>query len=158
MNIRNRTETYAVPVPASPLADGTLSRIDWADAIAAPLPAGAPPDPAIWADRVFHQPPAWVVAALAARNAVVAPLGLKAPSSTRKGFPVLGRTDDELLMGLDDRHLDFRVSVLVRDGVLTVATRVRLRNALGRAYFAPVRLIHPIVVRAMLARAVAHAS
>ncbi len=55
----------------------------------------------------------------------------------------------------DDRHLDFRVSVLVEDGVLTVATRVRLRNRVGRAYFAPLRLVHPLVVRVMVARAVA---
>jgi hypothetical protein len=158
MTIRNRTDVHAVPVPASPLADGNLPRVDWADAFAAPIPPGAAPDPAHWVDRVFHRPPPWVLAAMAARNALVAPLGLKTPPSASKGFPVLGRTDDEMLMGLDDRHLDFRVSVLVRDGILTVATRVRIRNALGRAYFAPVRLVHPVVVRAMLARAVARAS
>jgi hypothetical protein len=90
---------------------------------------------------------------MAARNVVVAPLGLKAPRSAARGFPKLDGDEREVLLGLDDRHLDFRVSVLVQDGTLTFATRVRLRNRLGRAYFAPVRLVHPLVVRAMVARA-----
>ena len=115
---------------------------------------GSDPDPEVWADRVFHSPPRGCSPRRGIRNAIVAPLGLKGPTSARKGFPVLGREGREVLLGLDDRHLDFRVSVLVDGGRLTVATRVRLRNALGRAYFAPVRLVHPYVVRAMIRRAV----
>jgi hypothetical protein len=142
-----------VSVPPSPMAEATLPRVDFADAFAAPLPPGAPSDPELWAKRVLRSPPRWVMAAMAARNVVVAALGLKAPRSAARGFPKLDGDEREVLLGLDDRHLDFRVSVLVQDGTLTFATRVRLRNRLGRAYFAPVRLVHPLVVRAMVARA-----
>ena len=152
MTIRNRT-VREVAVPPSHLADASLDRVDFSDAFAAPLPAGADPDPQAWVDRVFHSPPAWVGAAMRARNVVASRFGLEAPSSTRRGFPVLAREEREILLGMDDKHLDFRVSVRVEAGTLTVATRVRLRNRLGRVYFAPVSRVHPFVVRAMMARA-----
>ena len=72
-------------------------------------------------------------------------------------FRVLGRRTDELLLGEDDRHLDFRVSVLLRDDGeaqwATVTTVVRFHNALGRAYFAVVRPFHQLIVPALIRRA-----
>jgi hypothetical protein len=41
---------------------------------------------------------------------------------------------------------------------VVVSTVVQLHNARGRAYFALVRLVHPLVVRAMLDRAVGRLS
>ena len=143
----------AVAVPPSAMAQRTLARVDYADAYAVALPPGAPRDPEQVAEAVFHRPPAWVLAAMGLRNAIVAPLGLKAPRSARRGFPMLDRDDHEVLLGLDDRHLDFRVSVHVEGATAVVATRVQIHGALGRAYFAPVRLVHPVAVRAMLTRA-----
>jgi hypothetical protein len=151
MTIRNRT-VYEVAVPPSPMAERTLPRIDYADAFAMALPADAPREPEALADRVFHSPPRWVSAAMGVRNALVRLVGLKAPDSTRAGFPLVDRDEREVVLGLDDRHLDFRVSVVVDGDTAVVATRVHLRNALGRAYFAPVRLVHPIVVMAMMRR------
>jgi hypothetical protein len=154
MTIRNGT-VREVTVPPSPMAERTLPRVDYADAFAVPLPPDAPRDPEAIASRVFHSPPNWVLAAMGVRNALVRAVGLKTPGSTRTGFPLLDRDEREVVLGLDDRHLDFRVSVLVEGDTAVVATRVWLRNALGRAYFAPVRIVHPVVVRAMMARAVA---
>jgi hypothetical protein len=134
------------------MAQRTLARVDYADAYALALPPGAPRDPEQVAEAVFHRPPAWVLAAMGLRNAIVAPLGLKAPRSTRRGFPMLDRDEHEVLLGLDDRHLDFRVSVRVEGDTAVVATRVQLNGALGRAYFTPVRLVHPIVVKTMMRR------
>jgi Protein of unknown function (DUF2867) len=91
------------------------------------------------------------------RNALVAPLGLKRPPRPSTRFPLLASTDREVLLGLDDAHLDFRASVLTceRDGrrVVTVSTVVRLHNRLGRAYFAIARPLHPLIVRAIMGRA-----
>jgi uncharacterized protein DUF2867 len=151
MTIRNRT-VQTVAVPPSPMAERTLPRVDYADAFAVALPADAPRDPEALADRVFHSPPKWVLAAMGARNALVRAIGLKTPGSARTGFPLLHRDEREVVFGLDDRHLDFRVSVIVEGDTAVVATHVWLRNALGRAYFAPVRLVHPIVVKAMMRR------
>lgn len=92
------------------------------------------------------------------RNALVRPFGLKVepPRSSaapvgpllpgaRVGiFRVFARRPDELLLGEDDRHLDFRVGVLLRDEgeaqYATISTVVRFHNGLGRAYFAVVRM------------------
>ena len=151
MTIRNRT-VRAVAVPPSPMAERTLSRVDYADAFAVALPPGAPRDPEQLARRVLDSPPPWVLAAMALRNAVVLPLGLKSPRSARAIFPLLDRDEREIVLGLDDRHLDFRASILVEGDTVVVSTRVRFNSALGRAYFTPVRLAHPIVVKAMMRR------
>ena len=67
-------------------------------------------------------------------------------------FPVAGRTDTEILLGEDARDLDFRASVLVADGRVTLGTVVRLHRTTGRLYFAVVRRIHPFMARLMLRR------
>ena len=36
------------------------------------------------------------------------------PSGDNGDFPILGRSREELILGEDDRHLDFRASVLLR--------------------------------------------
>ena len=58
-----------------------------------------------------------------------------------------------MLLGTDQSHLAFRASVLVEPARVVLTTVVALRNRRGRAYFALVRRIHPLVVRRMLARA-----
>lgn len=57
------------------------------------------------------------------------------------------------MLGVDDRHLDFRIGVRVDRKRVRVTTAVQLNNRLGRLYWAIVRLVHPLVVRSLLARA-----
>lgn len=99
------------------------------------------------------------------RDGIVGPLGLKTAQGFRRDgpaaarvdfFPILGEHPDEILLGADDRHLDFRSSLLRRpagDGVeLVMTTSVRVHNALGRAYLAVITPFHVLVFRAALAR------
>ena len=137
------------------LALRDIPRPDFADAAIAPLPGGAPTDPRVWAEEMFglRSMPAWVAAALAVRQAVVPLLGIdRAPRDT---FAIREQVDDEVLMAADDTHLDFRCAVAVDPvaRLVRVTTTVRLHGWRGRVYFAPVRLVHPIVVHAMLTRA-----
>ena len=69
-------------------------------------------------------------------------------------FTVLETDETELLMGIDDRHLDVRVAVVkpLDAGRFIIATAVRIYNRLGRMYMAPVGRIHPLVVKAMMRR------
>ncbi len=116
--------------------------------------------------------PAWVTKLMALRNLIVRQLGLKdvgpmtVPTDKPAGdyrigdrlgiFSVFGNTENELLLGIDDRHLDVRVSVLKQGGELasyTVSTVVKVHNWLGRAYMLPVGRIHPLVVKALMRRA-----
>ena len=66
----------------------------------------------------------------------------------RHVFKTVSRTDNEVLLGVDQAHLGFRASVLVEVDRVVVSTLVELRNRRGRAYFAIVRRLHPMVVRA----------
>lgn len=70
-------------------------------------------------------------------------------------FTVLDIEDDELFVGEDDRHLDYRL-VFQRDmegGRFVVAMMLRTHNLLGRLYMLPVSPVHRHLVRRMLLQA-----
>ena len=125
---------------------------DYADVIIVPLQPGTPADPALWARRLFslRAMPRWVVGALALRQALVPLLGIQ--RATDDVFAVREQDGDEVLLAADDRHLDFRCAVAVDRAarLLLVTTTVRLHGWRGQAYFLPVRVLHPLVVRAMI--------
>lgn len=110
---------------------------------------------------------------MAIRNAIVKRLGLKDVGSMRGRinrpadayrpgdrmgiFDIFALDRHELLLGINDSHLDVRVSVL-KDGTTdathyTVSAVVHVKNWLGRLYMLPVGRIHPRVVHAMMRRA-----
>ncbi len=115
--------------------------------------------------RVMGRAPGWIGRLTSLRNALVKPLGLKTePDATpadplRVGnFPLLSRTPERVVLGLDDRHLDFRVYVDVENlgegrQAITASTEVKTHNALGRVYLAFVKPFHRMIVPAMLAQA-----
>ena len=117
----------------------------------------------------FSSGPRWVGRLFALRNAIVGPLGLKASGISRENlaqfrcqpgdkvglFKVMQRTPQEVILGEDDRHLDFRVSLFLSPAggpvrTLTVSTTVHFHNRWGRLYFFPVKPFHRRLVPAML--------
>jgi hypothetical protein len=109
--------------------------------------------------------PAWVVALLVVRNIVVWPFGLKTGDGiatterpdVKAGdvlsiFPVHMLGEDEAILGDDDRHLDYRISVMrfAAPSRVVVSTWVRPHNWLGRAYLAIVLPFHKVIVPAMM--------
>ena len=99
--------------------------------------------------------PAWVGFLMALRNLMMKPFGLRtsAPKGDRIGyFPVVRRGADEILLGFNDRHLDFRIAFLRRDKLAYFATWVRPHNLLGRAYLWMVLPFHRVIVRNAMAR------
>lgn len=141
----------ATAVPATPLLADALPRVDWSDAFAVAAYPGMPTDPQVWADAVFRDPPRWVVALLGVRNALVGLVGIARDDGS--AFDSLACTGDEVLLGTDAGHLDFRVSVLREPDRVVLSTVVRLHGWRGPAYSAVVRVVHPMIVRAMLTRA-----
>lgn len=109
--------------------------------------------------RAFSRAPDWVMPLMALRTLLVKPFGLKSgrePSAApRIGlFPLISREPDRIVMGLDDRHLDFRLIVdLSGEGAATATTLVRTHNLGGRLYLATIMPFHRLIVPAMLARA-----
>ncbi len=118
------------------------------------------------AERAFGRAPAWIGRLLQVRNVLTAPFGLKpgrlelGDTQDRVGlFPLLRQSDDRIVLGLDDRHLDFRLLVDVRDlgagqQSVTATTVVKTHNLLGRAYLAAILPFHRVIVKTMLAQAV----
>lgn len=114
------------------------------------------------AERMMAGKSWWIDALLALRNIIVAPFGLKDgkhknPSLDIIGiFPVVSETPDRLIAGFDDKHLDFRVVVLVVEAsqrrTVTATTLVMTHNLLGRAYLAIIMPFHKVIVRSMLRR------
>jgi hypothetical protein len=73
-------------------------------------------------------------------------------------FPLLSKSARELVVGEDDRHLDFRVAILLRTSAagareLVVVTVVHCHNRLGRAYLALIAPFHRVIAQASLEQA-----
>jgi hypothetical protein len=158
-----------VELPAGTLGALAFPHPDYADAYRVRLPDEAPSDPEAITLAVLGTAPGWVALLMRVRDWLVGMIGLKTSEQLlrrdgrRAGprsiddlgiFNVFERRADELLLGENDRHLDFRVSVLVRNDSggnwAIVSTVVRFNNWLGRAYFLPVRLFHKLIVPAMI--------
>ncbi|SFC90158.1 DUF2867 domain-containing protein [Streptomyces aidingensis] len=146
-----RPRAVPAPPPEAGLARRALHRVDFADAWQVRLHPAMPGDPDTWA-AAFARPPVAVRALLLLRQALVGLIGIR-PGPARGGFPETGRTEHELLLGLDAGHLDFRLSVLTTGRAVTFTTVTAIHNRRGRLYWAVVRRLHPAVVRAMARRA-----
>ncbi len=100
--------------------------------------------------------PRWTLALVALRNRIVGPLGLKtgavARARTAGIFPICKDSPDEMIVGLDDRHLDFRLAVFRQEGRVYLSTWVRPHNLAGRVYLRLVLPFHSIICRGMVAR------
>ncbi len=142
-----------------------------ADAYAIELPADASADPEALARFIFSRRSAWMSGLMAVRDAIVAGFGLK----TAKGFRETGLANNEnrigifkiyeihpaeIVLGEDDKHLDFRLSLLCSDTPppsngrrLSVSTVVHCHNRLGRAYIFVIAPFHRAIVRASIRRA-----
>ncbi len=110
--------------------------------------------------------PAWVGYLMQLRDFVVRPFGLKTEDKIKKVqldsnsefdfAPILFSNDNEIIMGMNDKHLYFRLSVLKVTGQentqIFLTTVVRFNNWGGRIYFAVIRIFHGLIVRTMLKR------
>lgn len=159
-----KIEPAALP-PASRLSS-SHGRADFADAFSVELPETASGNAEELAGHIFTQQPGWVAMLMSIRDGLVRPFGLKravdfqASGGDRIGiFRVFERYRDEIILGEDDRHLDFRVSVLLQPAAddrprrLIVTTLVFYNRLLGRAYIALIAPFHRMVVRTSLDRA-----
>lgn len=112
------------------------------------------------AAEVFTTFPDWVRFLMRIRRVATAPFGLMNDGpGTQDGigiFPVETDTGTEVIAGFNDRHLNFRVSILSHDGRISAATWVHPHNLGGRLYLAAIMPFHKLIVRNGLARVAAH--
>jgi hypothetical protein len=113
--------------------------------------------------------PQWVNSLMTLRNKIVGIFGLKTavqkqgdnfkfePGEQLDIFKLYNITENELIMGEDDKHLNFRVSLLLDEVTnntnkkrIILTTMVEFKNLFGRLYFLPVKPFHQLIVKETL--------
>ena len=158
----------ATEIPPESALTPWLAGSDFHDAYEAPLWDATLSPTEIYL-RAARATPKWVADLMTLRNRIVVwfgirdvggfdPRSLKAAGEYRPGdrigiFNVFSISENELVLGIDDNHLDVRVSIVKQAHSYVVSTIVHVHNWMGRLYMAPVGRIHPVIVRAMMRRA-----
>jgi hypothetical protein len=125
------------------------------DAWSAPIKLSETADAVEWAHAVFTLPPS-VVFLMRVRDALARPFGLATGWTDLMpytGFPLIAEGPNEVVLGLDDKHLDFKVGITTSDGRVVMTTVLRINNSFGHLYWAVVRPFHHWLARDMLGRA-----
>jgi hypothetical protein len=138
---------------------------DLSDAFAIALPHPAAADVVELAKAVFSNPPPIVAPLMRLRDLIMARFGVKTAAEIRRAaaqqplgaigaFRVKEIASKEVVMGEDDRHLNFNTSFLVRQTAegreLVWSTVVHCNNRLGRFYLAAIAPVHRRLLPAYL--------
>ena len=126
------------------------------------------------AQRLFTGLPCWINSLLAARDIGVSVFGLKTTAGLPRNeemresvqvgdqinfFPVRSIEENEIILGEDDRHLDFKIAVR-RDGEnadrISLATWVHTHNPLGAIYLHTITAFHILIVNSRLTALARH--
>lgn len=125
-------------------------------------------------EAVLGHHPRWARLLLLMRNRLAGWAGLEVPPDTsvrrfeRKPhyavgdtigpWPIFSLTDNELIAGRDNKHLDFRVSVLRLDAptpTVAISTICNVHNRFGKAYLFVIVPFHRWAMRQLMRRALA---
>lgn len=113
----------------------------------------------------FSSAPKWIEKLFDFRNKIVAVFGLKTSTKNqeindckfnvgeRLGlFQVFDKNENELILGEDDKHLNFRISLFIdhQSKEIIITTTVIYNNWFGKLYFLPVKPFHRFIVPSML--------
>ncbi|MGL9618909.1 DUF2867 domain-containing protein [Bradyrhizobium sp. U531] len=157
----------------SVLGNDLIERADFGDAYRAPL---SRPDLTVIEIffAIFAERPGWMNLMLIARNRAAALAGLEVPTTSeimkveRRGhysvgekigpWPIFFLGSDELVAGRDNKHMDFRLSVMkVHDGIgpsAVVSTLCMTHNKFGQYYLSCIVPFHRLGLQKLMADAV----
>ncbi len=144
-------QVTAIPLPAESALHAWRKNGDFLDcyAVASDIPVRQ-------AANIIADFPSWAQFLLVIRRIVTAPFGLNndGPEADDKMgiFPIESETPAEVIAGFDDKHLNFRVSVLKHDGQISLATWVAPHNIGGRIYLAAIMPFHIAIAKNALRR------
>ena len=139
------THTTKTELPRHALLHRYVQKGDFLDCYK--CPTALPVDTAAARAMAF---PFWASWLLRLRNALMAPLGLTAaiPDGDKIGpFPIDQRNQNEIILGFDDTHLNFRISILTTGSEAYCATWVHRNNRLGHIYLAAIMPFHILIIR-----------
>jgi len=126
----------------------------------------------IWLDHASSTP-AWINFLMTCRNKIVSKIGLKnlghlGGFDTEKSmheyrvgdrvgiFTLLFMSDNEIILGDSDKHLDVHVSIYKKgneSNLISISTVVHVHNFLGRLYMLFVKPMHKLIVPSSIIRA-----
>jgi len=145
------SQVEACPLPASSELASRVKGNDFIDCYC--IEAEAEPREAA---EIITSFPAWAEWLLKVRSAITSPFGLSqtGPDAADKVgiFPVESETDHEVIAGFNDKHLNFRVSIICEGGKVFLATWVHPHNVGGRIYLKTILPFHILIVRDSLVR------
>ena len=156
-----------VKAEATPVTKGIencLQRVDFKDTFSTTNHVDSIEDVAL---LIFQKAPAWIDRLMKMRNAAVKLIGLKteAPADYKPSievggyigfFKIIDIYDNEIIMGVDDKHLNFRVSVYDSKETefnIKISTLVEYNNRFGKVYMFFVKPFHRVVVKVMVKQA-----
>lgn len=106
--------------------------------------------------ELFFSAPKWVTILMKIRNAMVRPLGLK----KEKNLSDLVHIESENIATVckNDKHLDLEIAFITESmecdsQCISVSTKVRFHNSLGKCYFAIIKPFHNLICKTLLQRA-----
>jgi len=144
-------------LPSKSILNDRISSTDFLDCYA--VSSSLPPRRAA---EIITNFPRWACALLFFRRVITAPFGLSndgPPADDKIGpFPVEFESKTELVAGFNDKHLDFRVSVISQEGRVFLATWVHPHNIGGRFYLTCIVPFHVLIARDALNRVAADAA
>jgi hypothetical protein len=156
----------------SALGKDLIERADFRDAYRAPLSHSDLSVVEIFF-AIFARRPGWINLMLIARNKAAALAGLEVPTTAETinmekrdhyfvgekigPWPIFFLGSDELVAGRDNKHMDFRVSIMkaydgTRPGVV-VSTLCMVHNKVGQCYLSSIIPFHKFSVRRLMVNA-----
>lgn len=170
----------AVPFPSESKLRSSYKSAYFIDAFAVTLPAQTSREynPEALARAFFCEPPAWFSLLMWIRDRVMSIFGVKRSTeiqaaAEKKGidtiavFPIISRAENEIILGENDSHLNFQVSILIRENQLSAAsdrdnnrngqemvvtTVVHCHGFFGKAYIIIIKAFHTMIAKYSLAR------
>lgn len=119
---------------------------------------------------VFGHRPGWMKRLMLTRNSIVSLFGIETPttheimhpeirSSYRVGdrigaWPIFALTEDELVAGRDNKHLDFRISVLRMENCLVISTACVVHNTFAKLYLLCILPFHTWGIQKLISDAI----
>ncbi len=153
-----------VTTPSEYLNKRILDRVDFSDMF---VTTNREDDLRTIAELVFNNPNRWVRGLFRLRNKLVSIFGLKTdvPADYNDSFAVGGYigffkifsiTENELVLGANDSHLNFR-AIVANNHLPTyniqIITLVRYNNIFGKLYMGIIKPFHFVVVKQMVGKA-----
>ena len=170
----------AVPFPSESKLRSSYKSAYFIDAFAVSLPGhkSGKYNPEALARTFFSEWPAWFSMLMWIRDRVMSIFGVKSSTeiqaeAEKKGvdtiavFPVTSRSENEVTVGENDRHLNFQTSIMIREDQhitadyrddnrkgkeMVVTTVVHCHGLFGKAYIMIIKTFHAMIIKYSLAR------